>query len=91
MIWPTTTATTNITKRCQMVVKDLPRFEYGFDPLSMGCPNHAKHSIIRRVKRNDVLTEEKQTVRLCDENFHEAKSQYAKDQRYFGDPNPEFI
>jgi hypothetical protein len=57
----------------------------------MGCPNPAKHSIVRRVKRDDVLTEEKLTVRLCDEHFHEAKSQYAKDQRYWGDPNPEFI
>jgi hypothetical protein len=37
-----------------------------------------------------VLTDERQTTRLCDEHFYEAKSNYAKEHRYIADPNPEF-
>lgn len=51
-----------------------------------GCPDEAKHSIVYRIKRNDVYTEEKRTVRLCDLHFYEAKNR----NEFIGDHYPEF-
>jgi hypothetical protein len=73
-----------LPKRCQMMTK-LPRFLYGeFE----GCPNEAKHSIVSRIKRDDVLTDEKRTIRVCDEHYNDAKTH--REKYFIGDPNPEF-